>query len=460
MSGGIESVGTVVIGGGMAGLPMAIRASRHGPAVLIEKDLLGGTCLNRGCIPTKTMIHSAKVAQTVRRASEFGVETDGLGVDLKAVVARKDSIVKSVRDGSYRAADRADGLTLIENEARFVDERTVEADGVVYRSDHVVINTGARPTLLDIDGLSGSGYLDSSSILDITDLPEHLIVIGGGYVGCEFAQMFRRFGSAVTVIQRGERLLTAEDPETSEVVQSAFESEGIDVRTGAEVKGIHRRPGGSLEVQVDEDTVTGSDVLLAIGRTPNTERLGLESAGVDTDGLGFVAVDDGYQTSASGVYAIGDVIGPPMFTHSARDDAALLYRRVFKGAETNSADRLIPHAVFTEPEVASFGPSEVEARAMFGDRVAVGIEKFRGVAKAKAIGETAGFVKIIVGPDRRIVGGTIVGPDAGNLIHELVVAAIAAMTVDELGRIIHIHPTLAEAVSAAAGGVHRPTVAE
>ncbi len=459
MSGRTENVSTVAVGGGMAGLPMAIRASRHGPTVLMERDLLGGTCLNRGCIPTKTMIHSAKVAQMARRASEFGVETAQVRVDLEAVVARKDSVVKSVRDGSYRAAARADGLTLIESGARFVDVLTVEADDVAYRADHVVINTGARPTLPDITGLSDSGYLTSSSILDVTELPEHLIVVGGGYVGCEFAQMFRRFGSDVTVIQRAERLIPAEDPEASEVVQPAFESEGIDVRTGAEVTGIHERPDGSLEVRLGEDTITGSDILLAVGRTPNTE-LGLESAGVDTDSQGFIAVDEGYQSSAAGVYAIGDVIGPPMFTHSARDDAALLYRQVFKGAPASRTDRLIPHAVFTDPEVASFGPSEVDAGAMFGDQLAVGVEKFRSVAKARAIGETAGFVKIIAGPDRRIVGGTIVGPDAGNLIHELVVAAIGGMTVEELGGIIHIHPTLAEAVSAAAGGVHRPTIAD
>ncbi len=272
--------------------------------------------------------------------------------------------------------------------------------------------------------------------------------------------MFGRFGSDVTVVQRGKRLLAAEDPEVSEVVQSAFESEGIDVRTGVEANGIHRVSDGWFEVQVGDERIKGSDVLIAVGRTPNTDQLGLETAGVEIDAGGFVTVDDGYQTSASGIYAIGDVIGPPMFTHSARDDAALLYRRVFKGADKTSADRLIPHAVFTDPEVASFGLSEDEARHRFGDGVSVGVEKFRGVAKAKAIGETAGFVKIIADPNRKIIGATIVGPDAGNLIHELVVAAIAELSVDELGRIIHIHPTLAEAVSAAAGGVHKPTVAE
>lgn len=282
----------------------------------------------------------------------------------------------------------------------------------------------------------------------------------GGYVGCEFAQMFRRFGADVTVIQHGDGLLAAEDPDTSEVVQTAFESEGIDVRTGVEVNGIHRMSDGWFEVYVGDKRIKGSAVLIAVGRTPNTDQLGLETVGVETDMRGFVTVDDGYQTSVSGVYAIGDVIGLPMFTHSARDDVALLYRRVFKGADKTSADRLIPHAVFTDPEVASFGLSEDVARAKFVVGVSVGVAKFRGVAKAKAIGETAGFVKIIADPDRKIIGATIVGPDAGNLIHELVVAAIAGLSVEELGRIIQIHPTLAEAVSAAAGGVHKPTVAD
>lgn len=457
MGSDVRSVATMVVGGGMAGLPMALRASRHGPAVLVEPGPLGGTCLNRGCIPTKTMIHSAKVAHLARRGAEFGVDIGEVRVDLAAVVDRKNEVLTSIRDGSYRAVDRADNLTFLHDRARFVDQGLVQVNGVVYRAERVVINTGARPTVPDVPGLSESGFLTSTEVLDLVEIPEHLVVVGGGYVGCELAQMFRRFGSGVTLVQRADRLLPDEDPAVSEVVETAFAGEGIEVLTGAAMLAVDRGKDGSVEVMTGSGTVTGSHLLLAVGRTPNTDDLGLDDAEVSVDNSGFVVVDDRYATSAEGVYAIGDVIGPPMFTHSARDDAALLYRSVFKD-DTAATSRLVPHAVFTDPEVASFGLTEPEARDRLGEGVSVGSERFRGVGKARAIGETAGFVKIVTGPDRKILGASIVGPDAGNLVHELVVAASAGMTVDELAGVMHIHPTLAEAVSAAAGGVHRPSM--
>lgn len=456
MSSTTESVDTIVVGGGMAGLPMALRSARHGRTVLIEPGPLGGTCLNRGCIPTKTMIHSAKVAHLARRSVEFGVETGEVRVDLRAVVERKNRVLASIRDGSYRAVERSDNLTLVEDSARFVSEHSLQVDGVQYRADTVVINTGAQPTVPDVPGLGESGYLTSTEALDLVAIPDHLIVVGGGYVGCELAQMFRRFGSEVTLIQRPGRLLPEEDSDVSQVVESVFKEEGINIRTGETMVDVVRREDHSVEVVTDTGPVTGSHFLLAVGRTPNTGGLGLDDAGVAVDGKGFVVVDDRYATSAEGVYAIGDVVGPPMFTHTARDDAALLYRSLFKG-DAGVAARLVPHAVFTDPEVGSFGLTEEVARDRFGDRIAVGIERFRGVGRARAIGEIAGFVKIVTGPDRKIVGATVVGPDAGNLVHELVVAASAGMTVDALAGVVHIHPTLAEGISAAAGGVHRPS---
>ena len=425
--------------------------------MLIEGDLLGGTCLNRGCIPTKTMIHSAKVAHLARRASEFGVDVGEVSVDLGRIVDRKDGIVDSIRSGSYRAAARSDDLTLVEAWARFVGPHSIEADGEVYRADRIVINTGGHISIPDLPGLADVSTLDSTSALDLRDIPEHLIVLGGGYVGCEFAQMFRRFGSEVTVVQRRPHLLPAEDPEVSTVIEDAFEREGITLLLGNEAASV-TATGTGLVLSVGEREVAGSDLFVAVGRTPNTARLGLENTDVDLDKRGFIVVSDQFETSASGIYAIGDVVGPPLFTHTARDDAALLARHLFKDANISTATRLVPHAVFTDPEVASFGLSEAEAEAKFGTAHA-GTEKFRGVAKAKAIGETDGFVKIIANPDRVIVGATIVGPDAGNLIHELVVAAYAQLTVDQVRDAIHIHPTLAEAVNAAAGGVHRPTSA-
>ena len=451
---------TVVIGGGMAGLPLALRAARHGPSVLIEEDLLGGTCLNRGCIPTKTMIHSAKVAHLARRAGEFGVEVGPVRVDLARVVDRKDQIVSKIRSGAQRSVTRADNLTLIEASVRFVDHHTVEADGIRYRAERIVINTGARPHIPAITGLDRVQWLDSTTALDLTDLPGHLIVLGGGYVGCEYAQMYRRFGSEVTVIQRGDRLLPGEDPEVSEIIHQVFTDAGIDLRLAAEPKQVNADRTGSVTVHLDSGEITGTHLMVATGRAPNTDRLDLDAAGIETDNEGFVRVDQNYTASSPGVYAIGDVIGPPMFTHSARDDAALLYRHLYQSEDIDAQARIVPHAVFTDPEVASFGLTESQAQDRFGDQSMIGKERFGSVVKARAIGEADGFVKIITGPDRQVVGATIVGPDAANLIHELIIAATIGATVDDVRRTIHIHPTLAEAVNAAAGGVHRETGAD
>ena len=451
---------TVVIGGGMAGLPLALQAARHGPTVLIEEDLLGGTCLNRGCIPTKTMIHSAKVAHLARRAAEFGVEVGPVRVELAKVVARKDEVVSKIRNGAMRSVTHSDNLTLIEASARFVDHHTVEADGIRYRAQKIVINTGARPHIPAIPDLDQVPWLDSTTALDLTDLPGHLIVLGGGYVGCEYAQMYRRFGSEVTILQRADRLLPGEDPEVSEVIRQVLQDEGIDLHLGAEPRRVSANNSSRVTVQLDVGEIIGTHLLVATGRTPNTDRLDLDTAGIETDNQGFVQVDESYTAASSGVYAIGDVIGPPMFTHSARDDAALLSRHLHQHEDIAHRARVVPHAVFTDPEVASFGLTESQAHTRFGDKTEIGKELFKTVVKARAIGETAGFVKIITGPDRHIVGTSIVGPDAANLIHELVIAAFVGATVDDVRRSIHIHPTLAEAVNAAAGGVHRETGAE
>lgn len=450
----VVDVATIVIGGGMAGLPFALRAARRGATVLIEGDRLGGTCLNRGCIPTKTMIHSAKVAHLARRAGEFGIDVGSVAVDLGRVVDRKDALVDSIRKGSYRAAAKATGLAFVEDWARFVGPDRVAAGGKVYRSDQIVINSGARPRTPDLPGISETPTLDSTSALDLREIPEHLVVLGGGYVGCEFAQMYRRFGSRVTIVQRQPRLLPTEDPDVSEVLEQAFRREGINLLLGEAPTGV-RPIDGRIDLSVGGRDVESSHLLVAVGRAPNTSRLRLDQAGVATDPRGFIVASERFETSVPGIYAIGDVVGPPMFTHSARDDAARLARHLFKGEDITTSTRLVPHAVFTDPEIATFGMTPTEVEAQYGEAL-VGIESFRGVARARAIGETDGFVKIVAGPNRVIVGATIVGPDAGNLIHELVIATYAGLTIEQVRNAIHIHPTLAEAVNAAAGGVHRP----
>jgi pyruvate/2-oxoglutarate dehydrogenase complex dihydrolipoamide dehydrogenase (E3) component len=459
-----ERYDNLVIGGGMAGLPIALRAARSGRTAFVEKETLGGTCLNRGCIPTKTMIASATVAHQVRRAAEFGVHVGTPRVDLAEVVDRKDAIVSDIRSGSYRAVDKAEAMDFFHAEGRFVGPRRLEVradgdgDGTVIEADRIFLVTGTRTAVPEVEGLDRVPYLTSRTLLDLRELPEHLVVIGGGYIGSEFAQMFRRFGSRVTVVQRADRLVPGEDTEISAAVLEGFRADGIDVRLSTScvsVDGVAGAVRVGCAGAAGED-VTGTHLLVATGRTPNSDRLGLEHLGLQPAAGGFLAVDDRLRTAAEDVWALGDLRGGPMFTHTARDDADVVYRTVFRDTQRSIADRVVPHAVFVDPEVAAVGLTEAEARAA-GYDVIIGRQAFEGVAKARAIGATTGLVKFVVDATTdRILGCHIAGPDAGNLVHEAVIAMVAGATYADIGRAIHVHPTLAEGVNSAAGGVHRP----
>jgi pyruvate/2-oxoglutarate dehydrogenase complex dihydrolipoamide dehydrogenase (E3) component len=453
-----ERYDTVVIGGGMAGLPMALRAARHGRVAFVEKELLGGTCLNRGCIPTKTMIASAEVAHQVRRATEFGIRVGAPAVDLAAVVARKDKTVSSIRDGSYRAVEKAETLDFYPVEGRFVGPRRLQVEHTEVEADRIFLVTGTRTSTPPIDGLADVPYYTSRTLLELTELPEHLIVVGGGYIGCEFAQMFRRFGSRVTIIQRSPRLLPGEDPDISAAVTDGFLADGIDVRTDTTCGAVAGRAGDIRTGCSGENAgeVRGSHLLIAAGRTPNSDRVGLEHLGLEPDPAGFLPVDGALRTSAEDVWALGDLRGGDMFTHTARDDADVAYRTAFRDQPRSITRRIVPHAVFVDPEVGAVGLTEPEARAA-GYDVIVGRQDFTGVAKARAIGNTRGLIKFVVdaGTDR-ILGCHIAGPDAGNLVHEAVIAMNTHARYTDLAQAMHIHPTLAEGVNSAAGGVHRP----
>lgn len=452
----------IVIGGGMAGLPIASKAAYKGlRTVLVEKEVLGGTCLNRGCIPTKTMLHSARMAHLIRRAGDFGLRTSPPEVDLEAIVDRKDAIVEEIRRGSYRQVERNESLRLVEGEARLEGNGRVRVGDRVLEAPTVVINVGAHPLLPAIEGLDRTPYLTNREALELRELPESMIVVGGGYVGVEFAQMFARFGTRVTVIQRADRLLPEEEPEIGEGLSGIFEEEGITVLTSLEVFKLEPTPEGvraHVRSGRGDSVLEAARVLLAVGRRPSTDALGLDRAGVETDDQGFIRVDSRFRTTADGVFAIGDVTGQPMFTHSARDDADLLYRIMVKDdADASMEGRVVPHAVFTDPEVASVGLTEAQALAL-GYDVAVGRQKFSGVARARATGETHGFIKLVADNDTgRLLGGHILGPSAGELIHEVALGLVMEATVQELGGAIHVHPTLSEGINAAAGGVHRPS---
>ena len=460
-----EQFDLIVIGGGMAGLPLAQKAALKGRnTALVEKELLGGTCLNRGCIPTKTMIHSAKIMHHVRRAAEYGIVVGEPKADLRAIVARKDRVVKPIRDGAYRAVERIKNLTLVEGDARFEAPGRLAVGERALESAKIVINTGTEATVPAIEGLADVNYLTNRSAVDLTELPDSIVIVGGGYVGVEFAQMYARFGSRVTVVQRAERLVPNEEPEVSAVLLDVFRREGIEVVTGAAVVGVKQSSAGvvvNARVGTEEKTFQSARLMLAAGRTPNTASLNLEVVGVETDRAGFIKIDDRFQTSAEGVWAIGDVKGPPMFTHSARDDAEFLYRVLIKGDATATVDhRLVPHAVFTDPAIGSAGLTEEQAKKL-GYTLKIGVQPFKTVAKARAIGETDGFVKIIADDKTdKILGAHIIGPEGDNLIHELIVALQVGATFHDVARAIHIHPTLAEGVNVATGGVHREEGAE
>ena len=455
-----ERFDTVVIGGGMAGLPLALRAAKHGCVALVERELLGGTCLNRGCIPTKTMIASAAVAHSARTAAMFGVRVSAPMVDLGAVVDRKNDIVESIREGSYRAVESRSQLSFYEGEARFVANHRLQIGDTIIEADRVFLNTGTRDRTDAIEGLDAVPFLTSRTMLDLRELPDHLVVVGGGFIGCEFAQMFRRFGSEVTIIQRAGRLLPAEDPDISAAVQQGFDADGVNVVTSTSCTHASRTDGGIRIgcAGASRDDIVGTHLLVATGRVPNSDTIGLEHLGIEPNRAGFIDVDDRLRVpDADDVWVLGDLRGGPMFTHTARDDADIVYRNAYRNDERTAADRVVPHAVFIDPEVGSVGLTEQQARQA-GFDVAIGTQTFEGVVRARAIGQTIGLIKFVVDlATDRVLGCHIAGPHGGDLIHEAVLAMVTGATYSDIGRMIHVHPTLAEGINSAAGGVHRPS---
>jgi dihydrolipoamide dehydrogenase len=452
----------LVLGGGMAGLPVAMKCAYSGmETALVEEGLLGGTCLNRGCIPTKTMVRSAEVANLARRSEEFGIDIDGaIEADMETIIDRKDDIVEAIREGAYENVEGNENIDLIEGHGVFESSHEIRVDDRTLSAEYVVINTGARPTKPPIDGLDDVDVHDSTGLLELESVPDSLAVIGGGYVGCEYAQMYSRFGADVTVFQRGDRVLPDEDPEVSAVIETAFENEGMGVHTGTPVTALTETDDG-IRVESDHDgdslSVTVTDVALAAGRTPNTDGLRLEDVGVSLDDEGFVKTDDSLRTTADGVYAIGDVSGPPMFTHSARDDADLLYRHLAKDEVISTEGRTVPWAVFTDPQVGHVGLTEQEAREA-GYEVGIGRQDFADQGKPKALGETEGFVKLVTDVDTdELLGAHVVGEQGAEIIHELVLAIELGATAEQIANTMHIHPTLPESINSAAGGVHRPS---
>jgi pyruvate/2-oxoglutarate dehydrogenase complex dihydrolipoamide dehydrogenase (E3) component len=354
----------IVIGSGQAGVPLAARLAESGKDVIIvEAGHLGGTCVNVGCTPTKMMVASARAAHVARGAARLGVHVGEVKVDLGAIVDRKDAIVGQWRKGVGKRLERAgERLKLIEGRARFSGEREIEVNGERHSADTLIVNVGARPRVPPVEGLGTIDWLTSSDIMDLREPLEHLMVMGGGYIACEFGQMFRRFGSSVTIMQRADKLLPREDPEVSDAIEEVFLAEGIEVVTGAEVVEV-AQGDGELVVRCGGGQETrGSHLLVAVGRVPNTDDLGCEAAEIELDGRGFINVDDSYRTSAEGVYAVGDCNGGPQFTHTSWDDHRILYDILMGRREGGRNGRITPSTVFTDPQVARAGLSEREAK--------------------------------------------------------------------------------------------------
>jgi pyruvate/2-oxoglutarate dehydrogenase complex dihydrolipoamide dehydrogenase (E3) component len=446
-----ERYDAVVIGAGQAGGPLAGALARSGRrTALIEREHVGGTCVNEGCTPTKTMVASARVAYLARRAAEYGVATGAVGVDMVRVRERKRAIVKRFRAGNLRRLEATDGLELICGEARFTGAREVAVDGRSLSADLVFINSGARPAAPDVDGLDCTPSLDSTSIMELDSLPEHLIVLGGGYVGLEFGQMFRRFGSRVTLIQRGRQLLPLEDEDVAGAVLEIVREDGIDVLLEAEARRAEPADGGvrlMVRTPAGERVVEGSHLLRAAGRVPNTDRLDLPAAGVATDGKGFITVSPRLETSAPGVYALGDVKGGPAFTHISYDDFRIIRTNLLDGGGACTTDRLVPYTVFIDPQLGRIGLSEKDARHQ-GRAYRVVAMPMSHVARALEVDESRGFMKALIDPQTgAIMGAAVLGIEGGELMAMLQLAMMGGLRCDRLRDAVFAHPTLAESLN-------------
>ncbi|HIC69713.1 MAG TPA: FAD-containing oxidoreductase, partial [Candidatus Latescibacteria bacterium] len=409
-----------------------------------------GTCVNVGCTPTKALVASARAAHMARRATEFGVVFEGqVSVDMKRVKARKDDIVRPSTEGVEKWLEGTPNVTVYRGHGRLEGARTVRVNGELLEADRIFLNVGTRALIPEMPGLDEIDYLTNSSIMEVDFLPEHLIVIGGSYIGLEFAQMYRRFGSQVTVIERGDRLIKRDDDDVSDTVREVLEREGIDVRLNAECVRFARR-GDEIIAGVSctegAPEVTGSHVLLAAGRVPNTADLGLEESGVEVDDRGYIRVDDELLTNVPGIWALGDCNGQGAFTHTSYNDHEIVAANLFDDDPRRVSDRILCYGLFVDPPLGRVGITEQQARES-GRRALVGKRMMTGISRARERSETDGFIKIVVDADsKEILGGAILGIGGDEVIHTLMTAMYAKLPYTVVSRAVHIHPTVAELI--------------
>ncbi len=442
----------IVIGTGQGGMPLSIALAQAGwKTAVIESKYVGGCCINYGCTPTKTMWNSARVAYLARRASDYGVRTEGVSVDMRRVLDRKAAVVERFRGGREQALSSTENLELIFGEAHFTGPDSIEVglrDGgrEQLQAKHILINTGGLPARPPIPGLDMVQALDSNSILELDRVPEHLLVLGGSYIGLEFGQMFRRFGSEVTVVEAGPALVSHEDRDVSDELARIMREDGLEVVVDAHAKKVEG--DGQIRLSIEEPsgerTLSGSDLLVAVGRIPNTGGLNLAAAGVETDERGYVKVNERLETNVPGIYAIGDVKGGPAFTHISYDDYRVLRDNLLDGGKRTILGRPVPYTMFTDPQLGRIGISETEARAR-GLNVKVGRYPMEYVARAIEMGETRGFMKVVVDADtEQILGFAVIGVEGGEIMAMAEIAMLGGLRYPALKEAIFAHPTLAE----------------
>jgi pyruvate/2-oxoglutarate dehydrogenase complex dihydrolipoamide dehydrogenase (E3) component len=439
----------IVIGTGQSGPALARRLVAAGEDVgIIERKYFGGTCVNTGCTPTKTLVASAYAAHLAHRAADYGVTIGGaVGVDMKAVKARKDAIALASRHGVERSLKTLKGCTVYEGHARFVADKKVAVNGVELGADRIFLNVGARASIPPIPGLDQVSYLTNSSMMDIDFLPPHLIILGGSYVGLEFAQMYRRFGSEVTVIELSPRIIAREDEDVSAAIAEFLKEEGIDVRVGAKAAGVEKQ-GSSIAVKVEAagkvSRVVGTHLLVAIGRRPNTDDLGLDKAGVSTDTHGYVVVDDQLRTNVPGIWAMGDCNGRGAFTHTSWNDFEIVAANLLDNDPRRVSDRITAYALYTDPPLGRAGMTEADVRKR-GKPALISTLAMEHVSRANEKGETKGFMKILVDRDsKQILGASLLGLAGDEVIHCILDLMYAKAPYSVMQRAMHIHPTVSE----------------
>ena len=444
-----EHYDAIVIGTGQAGPSLAVRLAQAGKkTAIIERQLFGGTCVNVGCIPSKTLIASARAAHVARHGADYGVMIDSpVRVDMARVKARKDAVVKQSNEGVTSWLKGTAGLTVIEGHARFVGDHILSVNDLTLKAPQIFINVGGRATVPAIPGLADTPYLTSSSIMDLDTLPAHLLIVGGSYIGLEFAQMYRRFGSRVSVIEAGSRLIGREDEAVSTAVQHILEGEGIAIHLNAKNMRV-ARAADAIALNADTDgaavALSGSHLLLAVGRVPNTDDLGLDQTGIAMDARGYITVDDQLATRVTGVYALGDANGRGAFTHTSYNDYEIVAANLLDHDARRVSDRITAYALYTDPPLARVGMTEHEARAS-GKKVLVGKMMMARVGRARERGETQGFMQVLVDADtRKILGASLLGIEADEAIHALLDVMYANAPYTVITRAMHIHPTVSE----------------